>query len=132
MTRTIMFGNRRKSMTTTAESTAASQLDLEIARLHEHIPLKQAAAELPRRRAGKRTHVATLYRWSNVGLRGHKLRTIWIGASACTTRAWLAEFFDALTADRVGEPAPVIPATSAAGRKAFERAERKLDAVGIA
>ena len=52
------------------------------------ISLTEAAKQLPRRRAGKRTHVATLYRWGIRGLKGVRLETIQIGCGVglyCTT-----------------------------------------------
>jgi hypothetical protein len=100
-------------------------------RLDRYITLRQAAAELPRRRAGRKTHVATLYRWCDVGCRGVKLRFLMIGASRCTTRAWLAEFFAALTAAKRGGPEPVSACTSAARARAIEQAEAELDRLGV-
>jgi hypothetical protein len=73
-----------------------------IADTAEYVPLKQAAELLPRRRAGKKTHVATLYRWTEYGCRGVKLKYIMIGCTRCTTREWLADFCQALTSQSVG------------------------------
>jgi hypothetical protein len=99
-------------------------------RLDELIRLSQAAGELPRRRAGKKTSLQTLYRWSNPpGCRGVVLRTIQVGATRCTTRAWLAEFFERLTAARQGAEATTV--TPASRRREVERAERELTALGI-
>ena len=62
------------------------------------LPLTEAAATLPRRRGGKKTNVATLYRWSTRGLRGEVLETIQVGGTRCTSIEALQRFFDRLTA----------------------------------
>jgi hypothetical protein len=91
-------------MSTTGETESPSGWD----RLTERVPLAQAAAELPCRRAGKRTHVATLYRWTQRGCRGVRLRYVMVGVTRCTTRQWLNEFFDELTSRAEG-PAEASP-----------------------
>ena len=64
----------------------------------EHvIPLAAVAAELPRRRRGRKTHISTLYRWSGPGCRGVILETIQIGATRCTSREALQRFFERLS-----------------------------------
>jgi hypothetical protein len=97
-------------------------------RLHEYITLRQAAAELPRRRAGRKTHVKTLFRWAGPGCRGIVLRTVLVGAVRCTTRAWLAEFFAALTAARRG----ATPAPPAAGVRTLAARRRAIAAAQAA
>jgi hypothetical protein len=70
----------------------------------EILTLAQAAAELPRRRRGRKTHVSTLYRWTASGCRGVILESIQIGATRATSREALQRFFDRLSApDRVVE-----------------------------
>jgi hypothetical protein len=49
------------------------------------ITLRQATRLLPHRRAGKPTHVTTLYRWAVRGLRGVKLETVQVGGTLCTS-----------------------------------------------
>jgi hypothetical protein len=112
-------------------TTTDASAEVDPVRLDEYISLRQAAAELPRRRAGRKTHVATLYRWCDVGCRGIKLRFVMIGESRCTTRAWLAEFFDALTAARQGGPKSLPARTSAAWTRAVAKAEAELDRLGV-
>src|SRR5262249_36633047 len=66
-----------------------------------------------------------------------RLRFVQVGATRCTTRRWLAEFFGRLTAasdgapspppDRAPSGAPLAPRTAAARRRAVEAAERELD-----
>ena len=93
------------------------------------IPLTQAARLIPRRRAGRKCNVATLYRWSVVGCRGTVLETIQIGGTRCTSREALQRFFDRLTAQSSGEPIPEpLPRARAAD---VRRAERILDVAGI-
>ncbi len=62
----------------------------------------EASSMLPKRRNGKRTHVATLYRWSTQGCRGVVLETCQIGATRCTSVEALQRFFDRLTEARTG------------------------------
>lgn len=64
------------------------------------LSLTEAAKQLPRRRAGKRPHVATLYRWANRGLRGIQLETIQVGGTLCTSAEALQRFFERLSSDR--------------------------------
>ena len=74
----------------------------------ELITLKQAAASLPRRRAGRPTSVATLYRWTTRGCRGVRLRYTQVGCTRCTTGEWLLDFFGQLTEIDRG-PGPGTP-----------------------
>lgn len=105
--------------------------------LDELITFAQAASEIPRRRRGKKTAVATLYRWSGQGCRGETLRYLQVGATRCTTRRWICEFFERLTkpgaSDAVEASQAQSPAlrTPVARRRAAERAERELDRIGI-
>ena len=59
--------------------------------------LAEAARNLPRRRAGKRPHPSTLFRWASHGLRGIKLEVVKIGGTTCTSRESLQRFFQRLT-----------------------------------
>lgn len=96
----------------------------------EYLPLAQAAALIPPRRAGRKANVSTLYRWTASGCRGVRLRYIQIGGTRCTTREWLGEFFAELTRRSSGEaPAPVEP--SASRRRILQAAERELDRLGV-
>ena len=62
------------------------------------ISLSEAAKSLPRRRAGRKPNIATLYRWTTVGCRGVVLEFLQIGGTRCTSREAMQRFFDALTA----------------------------------
>lgn len=65
------------------------------------LTLAEAAQHLPRRKAGRKTHVTTLYRWTASGCRGVVLEHIQIGATRCTSVEALHRFYDRLT--RLGE-----------------------------
>ncbi len=49
---------------------------------------------------GKRVHRATVYRWVQRGIRGHRLEALCVGGRRVTSRQALDRFFQALT----GEP----------------------------
>ena len=70
---------------------------IDIAR-EQLLTLSEAAKLLPRRRGGKKTHSATLYRWASRGLRGCRLKVLQVGGCLCTSVEALQRFFSALTA----------------------------------
>lgn len=91
------------------------------------VSLTEAAASLPRRRAGRKPHVSTLYRWSMAGCRGVVLETLAVGGTRCTSREALARFFARLTAQ---SGVPSKPSTyRSPGRRDREvaRALRELE-----
>jgi len=45
------------------------------------LSFKDAADRLPRRRQGKKPHIATIYRWAMRGCRGVKLETLRVGGT---------------------------------------------------
>ena len=53
-------------------------------------PIRDAPRRLPLLRNGKHPHIATLYRWATVGLRGRRLWTCKIGGTLCTTNEAIA------------------------------------------
>lgn len=69
-------------------------IDISFERL---ITLNQATELVPRRRRGRKTNLATVYRWSKSGSRGVVLETIQVAGSRCTSVEALQRFFDALT-----------------------------------
>jgi hypothetical protein len=99
------------------------------------ISLRDAASILPRRRAGKRANVATLYRWTTIGVKGVVLESVQVGGCRCTSRAAIGRFFERLTAIRDAGlsaiPAPEPSRLPAHRRRSIEAAERKLAAAGI-
>ena len=90
------------------------------------LTLAQAAAELPRRRRGRKTHVSTLYRWTVSGCRGVILESIQIGATRATSREALQRFFERLSdPDRTGD-APSTHRTAKQRQRQSEAAGRQL------
>lgn len=75
-------------------------------RLHDEADEHRLRALMPLGRAASLLdcHVATIYRWTGRGCRGVRLRYVQRGATRCTTRAWLEDFFERLT--RAGQPVP--------------------------
>ena len=84
---------------------------------------------LPIRRAGKRPHAATLWRWALHGVRGVKLESVMCGAVRCTSAEAIGRFFDRLTQQAAGNSAPA-PAPRV-DRRAVAQAEKILDQAGI-
>ena len=99
--------------------------------LERVVSLTEATQYLPRRRAGKKPNVATLYRWAQQGVRGIRLETICVGATRCTSVEALQRFFDALTLQ--AEPKTVVPQPRqpAHRQKAIAAAEKRLAQAGI-
>jgi alkylation response protein AidB-like acyl-CoA dehydrogenase len=93
---------------------------------HEHLlTFAEAAKLLPRRRARKKPHVATIYRWASRGLRGIALEAIQVGGTSCTSREALQRFFERLhTAMRT--PGPTEHRPNRSREKAIREAERRL------
>ena len=90
------------------------------------ITLSEATKYVPRRRKGKRTHCATVYRWAARGLRGVRLETIRVGGSLCTSEEKLQLFFNRLTeadGDNRDETKPLASDP--------KRVERQLDQARI-
>jgi hypothetical protein len=95
----------------------------------EILTLAQAAAALPRRRRGRKTHVSTLYRWTASGCRGVILESISIGATRCTSMQALQRFFERLsTSGRAGD-APSVR-TAKQRQCQSETAGRELERLG--
>ena len=67
----------------------------------EVLTIPDACARLPRRRAGKRPHPATLYRWAHDGVHGHHLETLQVGGTLCTSIEALQRFFERLSDSEV-------------------------------
>ncbi len=98
-----------------------------------------AAKALPPRRAAKRPHAATIFRWMVDGVRPKngnadapkiRLESIMVGSTRCTSIEALQRFFDALT--QAAEPtAPIVPPPVSKSRaKSIEAAERRLARAG--
>lgn len=63
----------------------------------EILTFQDACQRLPRKRAGRRMHPGTLYRWASTGLRGVRLETLQVGGSQCTSVQALQRFFERLS-----------------------------------
>lgn len=97
----------------------------------EHVlTFPEAARILPRRRAGKKAHVSTLYRWATRGVRGCVLETIQVGGTSCTSREALQRFFDRLQAGVRLERAWALRPTRSVSNK-IKDAERRLREEGF-
>ncbi len=99
------------------------------------LPLADAARLIPPARTGKKTHISTLVRWIQDGLRNHagqtvKLEALRLGNRWMTSREALQRFAERLTPPTGGEPMSP-PRTPTARRKASEQAVRELDRIGI-
>jgi hypothetical protein len=88
------------------------------------ITLSQAADLVPRRRRGRKTAVATIYRWASCGVRGTVLETLQVGGSRCTSVRALQRFFDRLSG---GVGTPSRPVTSRDEGRRAKAAGRALD-----
>lgn len=62
------------------------------------LPFTQAVKLLPHRRANRAPALATLYRWSNNGLKGVKLEFVQLGGTRCTSEEALYRFIQEVTA----------------------------------
>src|SRR4051794_33602524 len=82
------------------------------------LTLSQAAAELPRRRKGKKPSLSCMYRWTTTGCRGVVLESIQVGGTRATSREALARFMHRLSLppEQRGGIAPV-PSLRSSGRR---------------
>jgi len=92
------------------------------------LSFSDAAVRLPRRRAGKKPHVATLYRWAMRGCRGVRLETIRVGGTLCTSVEALQRFCERLSSPGC-EPQP--RQTTKARERSIAQAEQELERAGI-
>jgi len=85
-----------------------------------------AANHLPRRRKGKKPHIATFYRWAMRGCRGIKLETIRVGGTLCTSIEALQRF-----CERLSNPESPRPRTTKVRERQIAQAEHELEEAGI-
>jgi hypothetical protein len=88
------------------------------------IPLRDVPklGSLPMKRGDHRIALATVYRWSHRGVRGHVLETLMIGGTRCTSLLALQRFFERISMP-TSMPMPPTPSQRAA---AIVRAEKVL------
>ena len=72
---------------------------------------------LPARRAGKRPHVATMFRWVTTGVGGVKLEALRVGGTLCTSIEAIQRFCERLTEG----DARLTPQAETVGRRAREK-----------
>lgn len=63
----------------------------------ELIAFRDVPGVLPRIRRGRKPHVASIYRWSDRGLKGVKLEYLQIGGTRCTSVPALQRFFERIS-----------------------------------
>lgn len=78
---------------------------------------------------GDRPHVATMHRWATNGLKGVKLRTQYTGGHRRTTRRWIKEFFENVTAVAEGREPSKRPDCNRESQ--IDSAAKELEAAGI-
>jgi hypothetical protein len=93
--------------------------------------LAEAAARVPSFRPGKKTHVATIFRWIQHGVRGVKLEAVRLGGRWVTSVEALQRFAEACSASPAPDASPSHRPTSATHRRAAERADRELARLGV-
>jgi hypothetical protein len=96
------------------------------------IPLTQVPRMpfIPRRRAGRKLNVATVFRWASSGIRGVRLEVVRFGGTLCTTKSALLEFFRSLAPTKHRSLPPEFR-TAGQQQRASERAGKELEQIGI-
>jgi hypothetical protein len=86
--------------------------------LEELLSLSAAAVLLP-----NQPHVSTLWRWCLRGVKGVRLRTVFVGGRRYTTPAYLIEFISRLSGPTAEAPQPAASLRAEQTARAAERAE---------
>jgi len=94
------------------------------------LTLEEVTKRLPGR-DGKRLHISSVFRWAQKGVAGVRLEVVKVGGRTYTTEESLQRFADQVTAARNGNPIPTATRTSAQRRRASERADLELSAMGV-
>ena len=68
------------------------------------IPLANVPSHLPRRASGKKFSTATIYRWTSVGVRGRRLRTLLVGGTQFVDPGDLAAFIHGTASPHTPSP----------------------------
>jgi hypothetical protein len=99
------------------------------------LSVPQAARAIPGFRGGQ-TASSTVFRWITTGVRQpdgtyQRLRALRVGVRWVTSRAWLREFIDRLTAAHQPGKQPLPAPRSPRKREAaIRRAEKRLEEIG--
>jgi hypothetical protein len=105
----------------------ADHLSLRETAVESLLTMAQGAALLPRRRAGKKPHTSTLYRWASTGLRGIRLEAVQVDGTMCTSRDALARFVALLSSLRPTQTVDNPPVSAAS----VAAVDARLDAEGL-
>jgi hypothetical protein len=104
------------------------------------VSLRELVKNIPTAGRGQSPHIASAIRWCTKGVRAHdgsriRLQALKTPGGWMSRGAWVMDFFERMTADRVaaadsatGAPLPVSPAQR---RREIARADRALDAARI-
>jgi hypothetical protein len=91
------------------------------------IALVEAARRVPPGRGGRPTHVSTLLRWINPGVRGVRLEAVRLGGRWVTSQEALQRFADRLTSAQAGP----TPALRKEELRTADATEKELDRLGM-
>ncbi len=106
------------------ESNSREESDVDFA-TEQKFSLKTLASEFPSlRQSGKKLGLATVWRWTDRGVKGVKLE--YVGTTRVTSREALTRFFDRIKEESSSRPSSLIE-TPTARRKAHETANRQLE-----
>jgi hypothetical protein len=94
------------------------------------LTLAEVANLLPRRRAGRKTSLSCVYRWTTAGCRGVRLEFTQVGGTRCTSRDALARFFEKLSAVQK-RPSDAAGNADPGRAKRLELADQELSAEGV-
>ncbi len=93
------------------------------------LPLLQAAKRIPSNRNGKATHVSTVLRWIQKGVKGVRLEATRLGGRWLTSAEAVQRFADRLTAAQSGED--TIPFSQSSRSSRAESADEELKKLGF-
>lgn len=92
------------------------------------IRISEVPSLLPKRH-GRKTHVASVYRWIKAGLSGVRLESVYVGGIQYSSLEALERFCQRVTEVKTG--LAVQPNSARRSSAAHERAMRELDEAGI-
>ena len=92
------------------------------------ITLEHAAKSFPGNR-GRHTHISTVYRWANSGIRGVRLETMVVGGRRYTSEEAIARFIDILSASAT-DACPTLR-SPASRQRGYDQAGKELDREGL-
>jgi hypothetical protein len=90
------------------------------------LTFSQAAAQLPRRRRGRKPATSTIHRWATDGLHGIVLESLQCGGTRCTSVPALQRFFERLS-ERIARHPELVQPEHRERSEAIEEAHQRLD-----